>query len=110
MAQAALMSGFAFSNTRTAIAHSISYPITLRHNVAHGIACSFSLPIVLRSVAGGDGLCVEALQSIFGCDLNAAAARLPEFLNRLGVSLHPQDHGRSDEQPSELTSLMRLPY
>lgn len=93
MAQAALMSGFAFSNTRTAIAHSISYPITLRHNVAHGIACSFSLPIVLRSVAGGDGLCVEALQSIFGCDLNAAAERLTEFLNRLGVSMHPQDHG-----------------
>src|SRR3546814_3812306 len=55
--------------------------------------CSSDLPIVLRSVAGGDGLCVEALQSIVGCDLNAAAERLTEFLNRLGVSMHPQDHG-----------------
>src|SRR3546814_10139677 len=102
MAQAALMSGFAFSNTRTAIAHSISYPITLRHNVAHGIACSFSLPIVLRSVAGGDGLCVEALQSIFGCDLNAASERLTEFLNRLGGSMPQHDHGVERDEWGEI--------
>lgn len=93
MAQAALMSGFAFSNTKTAIAHSISYPITLRHNVSHGIACSFSLPIVLRSVAEGDGPYTEPLQRIFGHDLSAAAERLAEFLNRLGVSVDPADHG-----------------
>jgi len=93
MARAALMSGFAFSNTKTAIAHSISYPITLRHNVEHGIACSFTLPIVLRSVADGDGLCAEALKSIFGTDLNAASERLTEFLDSLGVSMDPRDHG-----------------
>ena len=51
MAMAALFAGLAFSNTKTAIAHSLSYPITLRHGVQHGIACSFSLPMVLRSVA-----------------------------------------------------------
>ena len=93
MAKAALFSGFAFSNTRTAIAHSISYPVTLRYNIAHGIACSFSLPIVLRSVANIGGLCGEALQCIFGRDLNAAADWLTEFLSRLGVSMNPQDHG-----------------
>ena len=52
MAMAALFAGLAFSNTKTAIAHSLSYPITLRHGVQHGIACSFSLPMVLRSVHG----------------------------------------------------------
>ncbi len=52
MAMAALFAGLAFSNTKTAIAHSLSYPITLRHGVQHGIACSFSLPMVLRSVPG----------------------------------------------------------
>jgi len=50
----ALFAGLAFSNTKTAIAHSLSYPITLRHGVQHGIACSFSLPMVLRSVHGVD--------------------------------------------------------
>lgn len=107
MAQAALMSGFAFSNTKTAIAHSISYPITLRHNVAHGIACSFTLPIVLRSVAGGDGLCAEALKSIFGCDLDAASERLTEFLTRLGVSMDPRDHG---VDPDEWETLIETAF
>lgn len=93
MAQAAIMSGYAFSNTKTAIAHSISYPITLRHNVAHGIACSFSLPIVLRSVARDEGQGADALRRIFGQDLEAASARLMEFLNILGVSMDPADHG-----------------
>lgn len=93
MAQAAIMSGYAFSNTKTAIAHSISYPITLRHQVAHGIACSFSLPIVLRSVARDEGQGVDALRRIFGHDLEAASERLTEFLNNLGVSMNPADHG-----------------
>ena len=93
MAQAAIMSGYAFSNTKTAIAHSISYPITLRHHVAHGIACSFSLPIVLRSVAKDEGQGGDALRRIFGQDLEAASERLTEFLNNLGVSMNPADHG-----------------
>jgi len=40
MAQAALFAGLAFSNTKTALAHSISYPITLDYGVPHGIAWS----------------------------------------------------------------------
>jgi phosphonate metabolism-associated iron-containing alcohol dehydrogenase len=48
MAEAALMAGLAFSNTKTALAHSLSYDITLQHGVPHGLACSFSLPLVLE--------------------------------------------------------------
>ena len=48
MAQAALLAGLAFSNTKTALAHSLSHDITLQHGVPHGIACSFSLPLVLE--------------------------------------------------------------
>ena len=47
MALAALKAGMAFSNTKTALAHSISYEMTLRHGLPHGIACSFTLPLVL---------------------------------------------------------------
>ena len=36
------MAGFAFSNTKTALAHNISYDITLKRGTPHGIACSFS--------------------------------------------------------------------
>jgi phosphonate metabolism-associated iron-containing alcohol dehydrogenase len=43
MALAALKAGLAFSNTKTALAHSISYEMTLRFGLPHGIACSFTL-------------------------------------------------------------------
>jgi phosphonate metabolism-associated iron-containing alcohol dehydrogenase len=86
MALAALHAGLAFSNTRTAIAHSISYPVTLHHHVVHGIACSFTLPMVLRSVSGIGGLARDALTQIFGNDLLAGADRLEIFLQDLGVS------------------------
>ena len=93
MAAAALSAGLAFSNTRTAIAHSISYPVTLHHNVAHGIACSFTLPMVLRSVADARGLTREGLTQIFGDDLAAGAGRLERFLQDLGVSTDFRSYG-----------------
>ena len=43
-----MYAGLAFSNTKTAAAHSISYPLTLRYNIPHGIACSMSLYILLK--------------------------------------------------------------
>ena len=48
MQQASLLAGLAISQTRTAIAHSISYPITSHFGVPHGLACSFTLPGLLR--------------------------------------------------------------
>jgi phosphonate metabolism-associated iron-containing alcohol dehydrogenase len=89
MAMAALFAGLAFSNTKTAIAHSLSYPITLRHGVQHGIACSFSLPMVLRSVQGAGGLCEDSLMQIFGPDLHRGADDLEQFLEALGISCNP---------------------
>ncbi len=41
--EASTTSGLAFSNTTTAAAHSISYPLTLHYNIPHGIASSISL-------------------------------------------------------------------
>jgi alcohol dehydrogenase len=93
MASAALSAGLAFSNTRTAIAHSISYPVTLHRNVAHGIACSFTLPVVLRSVSGTEGLAGDALAHIFGADLLAGSERLQRFLEDLGVSTDFRTYG-----------------
>ncbi len=40
---ASSVSGLAFSNTATAAAHSISYPLTLNFNIPHGIASSITL-------------------------------------------------------------------
>ncbi|MEH2611282.1 phosphonoacetaldehyde reductase [Bradyrhizobium sp. AZCC 1693] len=92
MAMAALFAGLAFSNTKTAIAHSLSYPITLRHRVQHGIACSFSLPMVLRSVQGAGGLCEDSLKQIFGANLAQGADDLEDFMGMLGISCNPASY------------------
>lgn len=102
MATASLLAGLAFSNTKTAIAHSVSYPITLRHHVPHGIACSFSLPMIIRSVADVGGLCGQALTEIFGPDLHAAASRLGAMLTALGVSTDPASYGVSAQEWSAI--------
>ena len=102
IAGAATFAGLAFSNTRTALAHSISYPITLRHGTPHGIACSFSLPMVMRSVIGASSACDAGLRRIFGLDLLAGAERLEEFLVNLGVSVDRADYGVDDGEWREL--------
>jgi len=48
MLQASMLAGLAISNTKTALAHSMSYPITMHYGVPHGLACSFTLPAILR--------------------------------------------------------------
>lgn len=93
MAMAALLAGLAFSNTRTALAHSLSYPITLQYDLPHGLACSFSLPMLLRAVIGDDTDCDAGLKRIFGGDLPTAVAGLADFLTDLGVSVSAEDHG-----------------
>lgn len=46
----ALLAGLAISSTRTALAHSISYPLTAELGVPHGIACSLTLPQLLVAI------------------------------------------------------------
>jgi phosphonate metabolism-associated iron-containing alcohol dehydrogenase len=85
MARAALLAGLAFSNTKTALAHAISYDLTLRLGLAHGLACSFCLPAVLERALGVEASRDNCLAAIFGDPLEQAATRLRAFLNQLGV-------------------------
>ena len=92
IAEASLNAGLAFSNTKTAIAHNISYPITLGWGVQHGIACSFTLPTILQSVSGTGGFREASLKEIFGDDLTKGADNLTAFLAQLGVGHRFSDH------------------
>ena len=85
MASASLSAGLAFSSTKTAIAHNLSYPITLGWGVPHGIACSFTLPTILKSVIGIGGFREESLKEIFGDNLTKAADNLKIYLERFNI-------------------------
>ncbi|BDX07782.1 iron-containing alcohol dehydrogenase [Planctobacterium marinum] len=44
----AWFAGSAINITKTAVAHAISYPLTLHYNIPHGLACSFTLRAILE--------------------------------------------------------------
>jgi phosphonate metabolism-associated iron-containing alcohol dehydrogenase len=102
MALAALKAGMAFSNTKTALAHSISYEMTLRYGLPHGIACSFTLPLVLGLAWGHDEARDRTLQRIFGNDLHKAQSQLREFLHSLDVKTEFADYGVTAKEAEEM--------
>lgn len=102
LATAALQAGLAFSNTRTALAHSLSYDITLKHGTPHGIACSFSLPRIMRLAAGRDPALDALLLSVFdAAHIDEAVASLSAFLQGLGVSVDPLAYGIAEADWSD---------
>ncbi len=104
MALAALKAGMAFSNTRTALAHSISYEMTLRYGLPHGIACSFPLPMVLERALGRRADRDAVLAQALGAPLDSAPQRLAAFIEGLGVKTRFADYGVSDEQAAAMVA------
>mgnify|MGYP001219686630 FL=1 len=50
ISEASLLAGISISQTRTAICHSISYPLTAKYGIEHGIACAFTMYAVSKKV------------------------------------------------------------
>lgn len=98
MALAALKAGMAFSNTKTALAHSISYEMTLRHGLPHGIACSFTLPMVLELAIGHSAERDKVLAQALGVPLASAPRHLADFIEGLGVKTRFADYGVDEEE------------
>lgn len=65
MCEASLLSGLAFSTTRTTACHSISYPLTLRYQIPHGLAAALTLvPVAKRNMVAVPE--IEELLAVFG--------------------------------------------
>ena len=98
LAMGSMYAGLAFSNTKTAISHNISYPITLKYGVPHGIACSFTLPIVLKSIIGMNKTCDNNFINIFGSDLQKGPDILKDFFQSIDISVDPKSYiGNSND-------------
>jgi phosphonate metabolism-associated iron-containing alcohol dehydrogenase len=97
--KACMYAGLAFSNTQTAIAHGMSYYITAHKGVDHGIACSFTLPMLIDNVIGKHDFIDDAIEEIF---TELSSKKLRDILKELSISTEFKDYGVSDDELEEL--------
>ncbi|MDA3908383.1 MAG: phosphonoacetaldehyde reductase [Sulfurimonas sp.] len=97
--KACMYAGLAFSNTQTAIAHGMSYYITAHKGVPHGIACSFTLPLLIDNVIGKHDFIDAAILEIFG---ELSSEKLRKLLKKLNISTEFGDYGVSDKEFEEI--------
>ncbi len=91
---AALEAGLAFSQTRTALAHALSYAVTLEQGVPHGQACAIWLPVAWRLASGHSARVDRLLTGVFEHDDGAAS--LTDWLRAVGVDARPDAYGIVD--------------
>ncbi len=78
--EASLLAGLAISNTRTALAHSISYPLTAELGLPHGIAASMTLPEILIEVGRrAPAVATPIVEALGAASAPEAASRLYEL-------------------------------
>ena len=92
---ASIYAGLAFSNTQTALAHALSYPLTMRFGTPHGLVCSFSLPLLLE--------CLPRKSHAFAL-LSPFKPQLLQIFDKLEISVSPKNYGLNDEFIDEIFS------
>ena len=102
--RACMYAGLSFSNTQTAMAHAISYYVTLHKDVPHGIACSFILPILIDNVIGKYNFIDKALIEIFG---ELSSNKLRCILKKLDISSELGDYGIDGKELNKLREFLR---
>jgi alcohol dehydrogenase len=110
MAEASLLAGLAISGTRTALAHSISYPLTLHFGIPHGLACGFTLPVILDYNADSGHPRMTGLAGQLGfATIIALGDRLRGLLRGLDVAGRIRRYGFDKERVSTLGAEMITP-
>ena len=99
--KACMYAGLAFSNTQTAIAHAMSYYITAYKNIDHGVACSFTLPMLIDNIIGEYSFIDKAIEEIFG---ELSSNKLRSLFYKLEISTDFKDYGINKEEIEELFS------
>lgn len=110
MMEASLLAGLAISQTRTALAHSISYPLTARFDLPHGIACSFTLPALLRfNAEADDGRLADLARALGYGNISELASGLESIYLKLDVAASFRSCVPDDERVLELLDEMIAP-
>jgi len=96
---ASLMAGLAFSNTKTGLAHSISYPITANFGLPHGLACSLPLIPLLGFNGTRDFQRIQMLARAFHTEetLDAMVEKIESLFAQLQTPRRLRDFGLRPE-------------
>jgi alcohol dehydrogenase class IV len=102
---ASLQAGMAFSQTRTALAHALSYAVTLEQGVPHGLACALWLPAAWGLAQGADARVDHLLKQVWSQQHDhddsarlGGVARLRAWLVTVGAPTDPAEVGVRDAQ------------
>jgi phosphonate metabolism-associated iron-containing alcohol dehydrogenase len=107
---ASLRAGLAFSSTRTALAHSMSYPMTGLWGVPHGLACSVTLPELLAEAGRGNPDRVQPILRACGAsDLTDGVAVLANLMRVSGSDAMMRRYIEPGRRPADLESLLVTP-
>jgi len=87
LARASLLAGLAMSHTQTALAHALSYELTLNEQMPHGEACAVWLPMVWELALGANPATDAALARVFDVPPAEGVQYLRGWLDALGVEL-----------------------
>ena len=122
MAQGSMLAGLAFSNTRTTACHSISYPLTMKYHIPHGVAVSMLLAPVMRL----NQPYIKNRKELFGAfgveNVSELSEKVTVILEKSGspaklsqwganesdfeeLVAHSMTKGRADNNPAELTAV-----
>lgn len=87
IAEASLLAGMCISQTRTALCHSISYPITAHFDMPHGLACTFSMSAIAQAVLADAPQGLDDVARLSGQgDAAVLVGRLDAVLDTVGLS------------------------
>lgn len=109
MMEASLLSGLCISKTRTAMAHSISYPLTAHLGTSHGIACSFTLPELCKYNWEADDGRMKALCEAMDVKPDELAQKIMNFMMALDFSTEFQKTVKNPASVLKLCGEMYTP-
>ncbi|MFA7578451.1 MAG: iron-containing alcohol dehydrogenase, partial [Candidatus Muiribacteriota bacterium] len=109
MLKASFYAGLAFSKTKTTSCHSISYPLTMKYNIPHGVAVSMTLAELLE-INYSALVNPDDLFQAFGCDSVIEIKKWINLIyNKAGIKYKLRDYGVKKEELENLADLCFTP-
>ncbi len=94
MALGSLMAGIALGNTKATAPHSISFPLTSKYDIPHGLACALTLPLFLRFNAESISNKLPRLFNVMGVkSVEEASKSLTNLMSDLGQPIKLSELG-----------------